>query len=228
MAVDGKGNFYPCLRYSGYSLENCDGCVIGDVDKGIDFDKIRCFPGLSCEMQSNQECLDCEIAEGCAWCQGHSYDTTNGETSYKRATYICNMHKARYRANEYYWGRLREEFNIVRCERNQKSKFLYFIMDDNCVEHCNYNSSIYEGLMPEEVIKKGLDFATPIILNSKNIKNLNKYSYYERYEIYESGTELCKNNQKKFVTVKVLVPFINLKNILKYPGRAIYDMLPFR
>ena len=31
-----------------------------------------------------------------------------------------------------------------------------------------------------------------------------------------------------FVSVKVLVPFINLKNILKYPGRAIYDMLPFR
>lgn len=209
LAIDGRGQFYPCLRYSAYCLENSDGYTIGNVNDGLDFDRIRPFVGLTCETQSDNECLECEIAEGCAWCQGHCYDSTNGETNYVKAKYICKMHKARYRANEYYWGRLREEYNIIREDREPKKRYLYFIMDDACVEHCNYNSSNIENVMTDEIIQKGFKFAednffTPIILNSKNnenIKNLNKYSYYERVEIYSNETDFSKNNQKKFEVV---------------------------
>lgn len=209
IAIDGKGNYYPCLRYAPYSLEKAEGCSIGNVDSGLDFDKIRPFVGLTLETQSDEECIDCEIAEGCAWCQGHCYDCTNGETNYTRVKYICEMHKARYRANEYYWNRLREEFNIAREGRNPKSKFLYFIMDDNCVEHCNYTSFDKENLMPKSIIRKGLEFAernffTPVILNSKNDKNiinLKDYSYYERFEVYDINSKFSNNNQNKFQVV---------------------------
>ncbi|MDU1322191.1 MAG: radical SAM peptide maturase, CXXX-repeat target family [Clostridium botulinum] len=209
LAVDGRGNFYPCLRYSAYSLENKNGYVIGNVEEGLDFDKIRPFVGLSLLTQSDVECADCEIADGCSWCQGHCYDETNCETNYKRVKYICKMHKARYRANEYYWGRLRDEYNIKRPLAVTKSKFLYFIMDDNCVEHCNYESSDNENFMREDVLKDGLKFAeenyfTPVILNSKNENNfydINKYSYYERIEIYSSYNKNVNNNHQKFQVI---------------------------
>ena len=222
IAVDGKGDFYQCLRYSSYSLQNCEGSVIGNVDDGIDFDKIRPFIGLTYVNQLDDECKNCEIAEGCTWCQAHCYDESKGETNYKRSKSTCKMHKASYRANEYYWGRLREEYNIVREMRYPKSKNLYFIMDDNCVEYCNYKSVAEENIMPEEIIKKGFKFAeenffTPIILqskDSKNIKNLSDYSYYEGYEIYSENNEFAKNNQKKF---RVFTPE-NLDNETKELG----------
>ena len=76
-------------------------------------------------MQSKQECIDCEVASGCAWCQGENYDAAETPTVYQRSTAICKMHKARVRANNYYWNKLfrklelegkREEF-----EQNKKS-----------------------------------------------------------------------------------------------------------
>ena len=56
--------------------------------------------------QSKQECIDCEVASGCAWCQGENYDAADTHTVYQRATAICKMHKARVRANNYYWNKL--------------------------------------------------------------------------------------------------------------------------
>ena len=46
------------------------------------------------------------MAAGCAWCQGENYDAAETDTIYQRATAICRMHKARVRANNYYWNRL--------------------------------------------------------------------------------------------------------------------------
>ena len=36
---------------------------------------------------------------------GTNYDFAESDTIYQRATYICKMHKARVRANRYYWER---------------------------------------------------------------------------------------------------------------------------
>lgn len=106
LAVDAVGNFYPCTRFAGYSLRSKSPIIIGNVNDGIDYDKLRPFLSLDRTTQSPQECIDCEVASGCAWCQGENYDAADTSTVYQRSTAICKMHKARVRANNYYWNKL--------------------------------------------------------------------------------------------------------------------------
>lgn len=106
LAVDAAGNFYPCTRFAQYSLRNKKAWIIGNIRDGIDKNKLRPFIALERCTQSNQECIDCEVASGCAWCQGENYDAADTPTVYQRSTAICKMHKARVRANNYYWNKL--------------------------------------------------------------------------------------------------------------------------
>lgn len=124
LSIDGAGNFYPCTRFAQYSLRDKEAWVIGNIHDGIDNNKLRPFLKLDRCTQSTPECIDCEVAQGCAWCQGENYDAAKTHTVYERATAICKMHKARVRANNYYWNKLyrklelegkREEF-----EQNKK------------------------------------------------------------------------------------------------------------
>lgn len=124
LSIDAAGNFYPCTRFAGYSLREKKPIIIGNVRDGINQNLLRPFLTLDRLTQSPQECVDCEVAEGCAWCQGENYDAAQTNTIYQRATAICKMHKARVRANNYYWNKLyrklelegeREEF-----EKNKK------------------------------------------------------------------------------------------------------------
>lgn len=106
LSVDAAGNFYPCTRFAQYSLRSKKAVIIGNVNDGIDKNKLRPFLTLDRLTQSPQKCLDCEVASGCAWCQGENYDAAETPTIYQRATAICLMHKARVRANNYYWNKL--------------------------------------------------------------------------------------------------------------------------
>ena len=106
LAIDAAGNFYPCTRFAQYSLRDKKAWIIGNVYDGIDKNKLRPFLTLDRCTQSTQECIDCEVAEGCAWCQGENYDAAETPTIYQRSTAICKMHKARVRANNYYWNKL--------------------------------------------------------------------------------------------------------------------------
>ena len=106
LAVDAAGNFYPCTRFAAYSLRSKPAWIIGNVNDGIDQNKLRPFLTLDRVTQSNEECLNCEVASGCAWCQGENYDAALTNTVYQRSTAICKMHKARVRANNYYWNKL--------------------------------------------------------------------------------------------------------------------------
>ena len=106
LAVDAEGNFYPCTRFAQYSLRSKKAWIIGNIHDGIDQNKLRPFLTLDRCTQSTQECIDCEVAEGCAWCQGENYDAADTPTIYQRATAICKMHKARVHANNYYWNKL--------------------------------------------------------------------------------------------------------------------------
>lgn len=106
LAIDASGNFYPCTRFAQYSLRSKPAWIIGNVKNGIDQNKLRPFLMLDRITQSKQECIDCEVASGCAWCQGENYDAADTHTIYQRATAICKMHKARVRANNYYWNKL--------------------------------------------------------------------------------------------------------------------------
>lgn len=128
LAVDAAGIFYPCTRFAQYSLRNKKAWVIGNVSEGIDKNKLRPFLTLDRCTQSKRECIDCEVAEGCAWCQGENYDAADTPTIYQRSTAICKMHKARVRANNYYWNKLyhkleqdgeREEF-----EKSEKKSLM--------------------------------------------------------------------------------------------------------
>lgn len=129
LSVDAHGIFYPCTRFAQYSLRNKKAWIIGNIYDGIDKNKLRPFLTLNRCMQSRQECIDCEVASGCAWCQGENYDAAETNTIYQRTTAICKMHKARVRANNYYWNKLyrkleiegkREEFEANK--RNTKSE----------------------------------------------------------------------------------------------------------
>lgn len=106
LSIDANGNFYPCTRFAQYSLRSKKAWIVGNINDGIDKNKLRPFLTLDRCTQSTQECIDCEVAQGCAWCQGENYDAADTPTIYQRSTAICKMHKARVRANNYYWNRL--------------------------------------------------------------------------------------------------------------------------
>ena len=127
LAIDAAGLFYPCTRFAQYSLRSKKAWTIGNINEGIDKNKLRPFLTLNRCTQSKQECINCEVASGCAWCQGENYDAAETPTAYQRATAICKMHKARVRANNYYWNKLyrklelegtREEFEKNKRESN--------------------------------------------------------------------------------------------------------------
>lgn len=112
LSIDAAGNFYPCTRFAKYSLRDKKAWIIGNIHDGIDKNKIRGFLTLDRCTQSTQECIDCEVAEGCAWCQGENYDAADTPTAFQRATAICKMHKARVRANNYYWNKLYRKLEL--------------------------------------------------------------------------------------------------------------------
>jgi len=112
LSIDAAGDFYPCTRFAQYSLRSKKAWIIGNVNDGIDKNKLRAFALLDRCVQSKEECIDCEVASGCAWCQGENYDAAETPTVYQRATAICKMHKARVRANNYYWNKLYRKLEL--------------------------------------------------------------------------------------------------------------------
>lgn len=120
LAIDAAGNFYPCTRFAAYSLRSKPAWIIGNVKDGIDQNRLRPFLTLDRTTQSPRECIDCEVASGCAWCQGENYDAAQTHTVFQRATAICKMHKARVRANNYYWNKLFRKLELQEYEEQRK------------------------------------------------------------------------------------------------------------
>ncbi len=112
LSIDAAGNFYPCTRFAQYSLRDKKAWIIGNIHTGINKNKLRPFLTLDRCTQSTQECIDCEVASGCAWCQGENYDAADTPTVFQRSTAICKMHKARVRANNYYWNKLYRKLEL--------------------------------------------------------------------------------------------------------------------
>lgn len=133
LAVDAEGNFYPCTRFAQYSLRSKKAWIIGNMHDGIDKNKLRPFLTLDRCTQSSQKCIDCEMAEGCAWCQGENYDAADTPTLYQRATAICLMHKARVRANNYYWNKLYRKLELEGLAREEVNKQ---VKETNAINNC--------------------------------------------------------------------------------------------
>lgn len=113
LSVDGAGFFYPCTRFAKYSLRSKSPYIIGDIYNGINKNKLRGFLSLDRTTQSPRECIECEVASGCAWCQAENYDAADTHTIYQRSTAICKMHKAQVRANNYYWNKLYRKLELA-------------------------------------------------------------------------------------------------------------------
>lgn len=108
LAIDWQGNIYPCIRYMPNALNGKqEPYVIGNVKEGImqtheTIDKVDCLKCITRKSQSTDECFDCPIASGCAWCSGYNYEYF-GDAN-KRTTFICDLHKARSLGIYYLWN----------------------------------------------------------------------------------------------------------------------------
>lgn len=109
LAVGCDGTFYPCVRFAQYSLNNKIERPIGNCFDGIEKRKLRPFLALTRKAQSSATCLECDVASGCAWCPGCNYDMADSDTLFQRAVKICDLHKARVRANKYFWAKLQDK-----------------------------------------------------------------------------------------------------------------------
>jgi uncharacterized protein len=112
VSVDCEGNLFPCLRFQGFCLANRPARPVGNIHDGFNHDVIRAFHCLRKSLQSSEKCLDCEMRDQCAWCTAYNYDAADSDTIFQRVTAICEMHKARWRANQYYWEQLESRHGV--------------------------------------------------------------------------------------------------------------------
>lgn len=124
LSIDAMGNFYPCTRFAQYSLRDKRAWIIGNIHDGINKNLLRPFLTLDRTTQSRQECIDCEVASGCAWCQGENYDAADSDTIYQRSVAICKMHKAQVRANNYYWNKLYRKLELEGVSREEAHRYV--------------------------------------------------------------------------------------------------------
>lgn len=218
MALSPDGKIYPCLRYYGYSLNNHEEWPVGNIKEGVDMEKVRPFMLASNRLQSDEECLNCEIATGCAFCQGFDYDVAKTPTNFYRAKYICKMHKARVRANEYYFARLFNRYGIERPERPGYSKKLYFLLSDDYVSYCTYdNKNGFTRRMDKDSVLKGLKFARynfykPVFVHSNSKFDFENSKDYEGYDILHIIPARYVGEGKK-QGLKRIIPVYNKENL---------------
>jgi uncharacterized protein len=100
LAIDYQGLLYPCLRFNSLSKQPL--WVIGDIWNGIDPNRLKTFK--FCHHLRSSECNDCDVKAGCGWCVAFNYDETG--SIFEKVTYMCEMHKARVKANRYFFERI--------------------------------------------------------------------------------------------------------------------------
>lgn len=173
LAIDVKGNFYPCIRFTDFSLNNKKGLKIGDISKGLDFDKIRPFTALNLKVISPKECIQCEVGSGCATCTGCNYDYSDIDSIYSRNTFHCKMHKANVRATEYFWSKftsvtkIKSKREIYREQRDIRSfshdidnkKRLFIILNNKFISNCFYKTYDNTEKMTQTMLDNSIEFA---------------------------------------------------------------------
>lgn len=116
LAIAPDGKLFSCIRFMKYSLNNQPEKPIGDIWNGADSQDpfLKCMRCITmqtqCRHEDNKKCLTCPIASGCALCTGYNYDRF-GDPDHK-ATFICDMHRARVLANVYYWNKLYQHLGL--------------------------------------------------------------------------------------------------------------------
>lgn len=103
---DAYGNIYSCVRFVNYSLREKAPRIIGTLETGIDYNRLRPLLVFDRESAYPSKCLACEIASGCRWCPAENYDSSHTGTIFQRTTTTCLMHKASVRVKNYYWNKI--------------------------------------------------------------------------------------------------------------------------
>lgn len=114
LAIGTDGTLYPCVRFAPYSLgPDVPPLRLGDIYNGyteLQSPAVCELCSVTRRSQSTDECWNCQVAAGCAWCTASHYELFG--TPNRRATYICKMHIARVAANVYYWRKLYDKLGI--------------------------------------------------------------------------------------------------------------------
>jgi len=227
LAVGVDGKLYPCMRYCSYSLDSKEEYVIGHVDTGIDFDKVRPFQAVTFQMQSDDECLNCRIASGCSFCQGFNYDSADTPTNFQRAKYICKMHKARVKANNYYFAKLYNMYGIERSSRNNESFSMNFLLSNDyvscCMEGGEKNSNEVKKMKNETLLDglryAGENFYRPVFIHSKNDEELIQYEEFEEHRILHMvPAKIYKESKRVYRDVLPVFTSDDLRN-----SKSVYE-----
>lgn len=241
LAIDCKGNFYPCIRFYDFSLSNRKGIIIGDINNGINYDKVRPFLALTLKSQSKPECVDCKVASGCAWCQGCNYDMADTSTIYQRATYNCMIHKATVRGCEYFWDKFEKTTGIMserikveltqgmQAQNDLSAKCMQFITSDIITPHCSYrNTKETHEVMPQDIFKKGIEFCQkndflPVMLGKPDYlegKSINADLYIDSASSCSDATIPVHDNEitksEEFHIAILIVNKDNIKNLFDF------------
>lgn len=224
VAIDNKGDLYPCTRFMDFTLNNKPGLKVGNIRSGVDKNKLKPFEKLTINTISPKKCLECDVASGCASCSGNNYDCSKYNSVFERSTAICEMHKANVRACEYFWDKLSRIENIQsdrdrirKIKELENAKFLQIITSDNITSTCNYNKpNDYKVNYKEEInIDKAIDFAEkngfkPVILgdvsNNENLKGYtnitdSKSNSYDFIKVYEINNINENNNDNIIINI---------------------------
>ena len=108
LSFDPDGLAFPCIRYMESSLGNKRKPLIVGNTNGIyntnEYKQIyNELNQVDRRTQSTDECFNCHIASGCAWCSAWNYQHLGSFN--KRDNSICWMHRALSLANVYYWNK---------------------------------------------------------------------------------------------------------------------------
>lgn len=192
LAFDTEGKIYPCIRFLEMCADDKTSMVVGDLEKGINYDVLRALCATTWTSVSNDECNNCDVGTDCGWCVAHNYQE-NGSL-YNRVKHICEMHKANVIANKYFWkkyelitGRTSDRvIEKVLCSQHNELKYIYFISSDNSSSFCKYDKKYNSNSeMSEELYKRGLEFCLdnellPIFLGNYDVDlDKDKKIYFE-------------------------------------------------
>ena len=128
LAIDWKGDLYPCLRYMESSTGDNHQYIIGNVTQGInDCQELKKVNRIN---HSPLKCKLCLVAYGCGYCLAYDYQSF-GDFKH-RNTNICWMHKARTLANIYYWNTYYHKYN-------KKDRMLFWLSKKDALKLIDKN-----------------------------------------------------------------------------------------
>ena len=166
MAISTNGDYYPCVRFMPSAMTKNSFGKIGDIQNGMDPDKLRGFAVLSTYNQSEQKCIDCTISGGCTWCSGFNFDSSSIGTIFERQTFMCELHKANVEVNKYIWRQYELKKGKISPHRYKKitntskrNRYLYIYGNNHFPSICGYSSTdsqVY--IMSDQILHQAFEF----------------------------------------------------------------------